>query len=364
VVERGSLENCWRRKALVGSNPTPSVPQVSRFPSDNQRVDSTETKALIRICQPRFRSFSEAAESVLGALADVVPGVLLLGQLNPDEHTCRVIGIHGEEVDGVYRGAILPLGSTPNGDEAARVAVGPAPSSEIDPKFLDSIGLDSCLGIPLEMSDGRIVGTLAALDSRAGAYRCQHAAMLGIAARLLSYEWESVERRAELRRLRGRLPRSANVDPETGLLNREGFLDLLDHDWRLAERETVESVLVAFRVDGDGGAIGRLAVKTAAEVLEASVRTTDRAGRVGETTLAATLVGCRPEQASAFVERFRAALERVTRGGNPRVELSHGIQALGGVSSPQEALGLADAAAGAAKPGAGLGEPVYQGAPE
>ena len=26
VVERGSLENCWRRKALVGSNPTPSAP--------------------------------------------------------------------------------------------------------------------------------------------------------------------------------------------------------------------------------------------------------------------------------------------------------------------------------------------------
>jgi hypothetical protein len=27
VVERGSLENCWRRKALVGSNPTPSALQ-------------------------------------------------------------------------------------------------------------------------------------------------------------------------------------------------------------------------------------------------------------------------------------------------------------------------------------------------
>jgi hypothetical protein len=25
AVERGSLENCWRRKALVGSNPTPSA---------------------------------------------------------------------------------------------------------------------------------------------------------------------------------------------------------------------------------------------------------------------------------------------------------------------------------------------------
>jgi hypothetical protein len=30
VVERGSLENCWRRKALVGSNPTPSA----RFSGD------------------------------------------------------------------------------------------------------------------------------------------------------------------------------------------------------------------------------------------------------------------------------------------------------------------------------------------
>ena len=29
MVERGSLENCWRRKALVGSNPTPSVFVIS-----------------------------------------------------------------------------------------------------------------------------------------------------------------------------------------------------------------------------------------------------------------------------------------------------------------------------------------------
>jgi len=326
-------------------------------------VESTETKTLIRICQSRFRSFSEAAESVLGALADVVPGVLLLGQVDPDEQACRVIGIQGGGVDGVHKGAILPLGSPSNGDEAAP---GSPPNSEIDREFLDSLGVEACLGIPLEMSDGRIVGTLSALDSRPGAYRCQHVAMLGIAARLLSYEWESVERRAEMRRLRGRLPDSANVDPETRLLNRDGFLDLLDHDWRLAERGTVESVLVAFRVDGDsdrspnGDAMGKLALKIAAEVLEASVRTTDRAGRVGETTLAATLVGCRLEQAPLFVERFRAALERVTRDGNPRVELSYGIRALGGVSSPQEALGLADAEAGAPKRRGGLREPVYQ----
>lgn len=325
-------------------------------------------KVLTRICQ-RFRSFSEAAESVLGALADVVPGVLLLGRIDPDE-ACRVIGIQGSGVDGVYKGMTLPLGSPPNGDGGGRGAPGPPLNGEIDQEFLDLLGVEACLGIQLEMSDGRIAGTLSALSSRPGAYRCEHVAMLGIAARLLSYEWESIERRAELRRLRGRLPKSANVDPETGLLNRDGFLDLLDHDWRLAERGAVESVLVAFRVDGDsdrspnGDAMGKLALKIAAEVLEASVRTTDRVGRIGESTLAATLVGCRLEQASVFVERFRTALERVTRGGNPRVELSHGIQAVGGVSSPQEALGLASAAADAPKRGGELQEPVYQEAAE
>lgn len=329
-------------------------------------MEPLETKALIRICQPRFRGFSEAVESVLGALVEVVPGVILLGQMDPDQQACRVIGIQGGGVEGVYKGAILPCGSPSAGGDAT---AGPSANSEIDQGFLASVGVGASLTIPLEMSDGRIVGTLSALDSRPGAYGCQHVAMLGIAARMLSYEWESVERRAELRRLRGRFPEDANVDPETRLLSRDAYLNLLDHDWHLAERGTVKSVIVAFRVDGDsdrgpnGDAMRKLAVKIAAEVLEASARKTDRTGRIGETTLATTLVGCRPEQAPAFVERFQAALERVTRGGNPRIELSYGIQALSGTSSPEEALGLADAAAAASKRPTVL-EPVSQEAAE
>ncbi|HEX5763166.1 MAG TPA: diguanylate cyclase [Solirubrobacterales bacterium] len=329
-------------------------------------MESAETKALIRICQPRFRNFSEAVEPVLGALVEVVPGTLLLGQMDSDQQACRIIGIQGDGVEGVYKGAMLPVGSPPNGGDAT----GSPSNSEIDQGFLDSLGVGACLSIPLEVSDGRIVGTLSALDSQPGLYGCQHAAMLGIAARMLSYEWESVERRAELRRLRGRFQENANVDSETRLLSRDAFLDLLDHDWHLAERGTVESVLVAFRVDGEsdrspsGEAMRKLAVKIAAEVLEATVRRTDRAGRIGEATLAATLVGCRPDQVPGFVERFRAALERVTRGGDPRIELSHGIQTLGQTSSPEEALGLADAAA-TASGGHGLSpEPVYQEAAE
>lgn len=314
-------------------------------------MESTETQALIRICQPRFRSFSGATETVLGVLTDVVPGLLVLGQTEADQRTCRAIDVQGGGVGGVEKGTILPQSD-----------------SELDRELVASLGAESSICIPLEMSDGRIVGMLCALHTRPGAYRCEHIAMLGIAARLLGYEWESVERRAELRRLRGRLPEAAGVDRETGILNRDGFLGLLDHDWRLAERGTVESVVVALRVSGhsdrasDGAAMGKLALKIAAEVLEATARTTDRVGRIGETTLAATLVGAGAEQAPAFVERFRAALGRVTRDGNPRIALSHGVRALAGTSSPTEALGLADAEA--ARPNEVSREPAYQGAQE
>jgi GGDEF domain-containing protein len=331
----------------------------------------SETKTLIRICNRRFHSFSEAAESVLGALADDLPGVVLLGQIDPDEPICRVLDAQGTGVEGVHKDATLPLAFPAGGTTGG--AAGPAPDSELDRAFLGSLGVKAWFEVPLEMSDGRIVGILAALDSQPDAYRSEHIAMLGIAARLLSYEWESVERRAELRRLRSRLSAGAEVDPETGLLSREVFLSLLDREWNLAERGTVESVVVVFRIKGgtadgtNGAAISRLALKTAAEVLEASVRTTDRAGRVGDMALAAALVGCSTDQAPIFAERFRAALGRVTRDGNLRIELSHGIQALGETSSAEEALGRADVAAGISEQTSeqvASPQPAYQGAVE
>lgn len=330
-------------------------------------MESPETKTLIRICNRRFRNFSEAAESVLSALAEAVPGVLLLAQIGPDGRTCRVLDAQGSGIAGVEKGATLPLASRPNGEEAGGEPAGPAADAELDPDFLGSLGAKARFGVPLEMSDGRIVGTLAALAAEPDAYRPDHIAMLGIAARLLSYEWESVERRAELRRLRGRLAASGEVDPETGLLSRDSFFDLLEHDWHLAERGTVGSMVVVLHLSGatadgsNGAAIAKLALKTAAEVLEGSIRRTDRAGRVGEMKLATILVGCSPAQVPAFVKRFQAALARVTRDGGLRVELSHGCQALGDASSAEEAFGRADVAAGA---NASSPQAIYQGAVE
>jgi GGDEF domain-containing protein len=335
--------------------------------SDMRTVESTQTKVLLQLGDPRFRNFSDAAGSALRALSEAIPGTILLGQLDPDEHGWRVIDVSGVGQDGVRKGAILPLAVsvddsrvTADGDEE------PSPDAKLlDSDALRLLGAQGFMGIPLEMSDGTIVGVLAAVDTSADAYDVGHTALLSLAARLLGHQWESVEMRAELRRLRRRASTGADVDAETGIPNRKAFLGILDHEWRLANRGTVESVLVTIgigprpeqapvdnAINGSSeqaavdNAISKLALRITSEVLEGSIRVTDRAGRVGSATLAAVLVGCRLHEAPAFLARFQAALRRVTEVRDPQVELSLGVQALADTPSPEAALKSAEAALG------------------
>src|SRR4051794_22028294 len=171
----------------------------------------------------------------------------MLGQFDPDEGTCRVIEVRGDGVNGMRRGTTLPLAAakSANGNGSAPTN-GSAPSQEgrLDGEYLRGLAVKTWLATPLEMSDGTITGTLCAMATHTDAFCTDHAALLGISARMLSYEWESINRRAELRRLRERARDGATTDADTGLPNRDSFVDNLDREWRLAERGTVQSVLV------------------------------------------------------------------------------------------------------------------------
>ena len=320
-------------------------------------MESTETKTLIRLGQPRFRNFSDAVEPILSAIADVIPGLIVLGRLEPDEQGCRVIEVKGTGVSGIAKGNFLPLDTHAKSPDSQHCDQDPLPQLKLDSEYLELLGVRANLEIPLEVSDGRIVGILSAMNSDADVYGEAQLAMLGIAARLLGHEWESVEHRAELRRLRKSSSRGAKVDPDTGLPNRDSFLELLDHEWKLTSRGTVESVLVAFRIGADpdhapsGDTRSKLTMKIVAEVLQANARNTDRLGRVGEATVAAILVGCRAEHAPIFVERVQAALRRVTEGQGPKIEVSSGVQILAEAPSPEEAFMLAEGTARASGPG-------------
>lgn len=300
-------------------------------------MKQSEISALTGISQRRFRNFSEAAGSVLESLSEATPGVIALARLEPEQEVHRVIEVRGEGVNDLTRGSVIR-----------------PTESGLDSEFLGSLGARAALSVPLEMSDGRIAGFLCAVDADPDAFGPEHAVQLGVAARLLSHEWESVELRSELRRLRDRIGAGPGTDPDTGLLNREGFLEHLEHEWRLSQRGTVESVLFACRVgcpvskkdNGAGVAKRKLALKQTAEVLHGSARVTDRLGRFAEMAVGAVLVGCSEEDAPAFTARFLGALGRVSEAGGQHIDVSCGVQRLAGASSPDEVVELAEKSAG------------------
>ncbi len=298
-------------------------------------MDPRETGALIGLAQRRFQNFSEAADSILETLTDVVPGVLVLGRLDHDEQIHYVIEVRGEEVAGLRRGtALIPA------------------DAGVSPDSFRSLGAADWISAPLEMTDGRIAGVLCAVAAAPDAYLPEHAAQLGLAARLLGHEWESVQLRSELRRLRSQVNAGPSTDIETSLPDRDGFLDLLRAEWNAVEEEAVESVLVVCRVatSANGNATpvagDRLALKLAADVLEGTVRGADKVGRVGEMSLGAILVGCPLAETPAFVARYMGALERVANGKPQAIEVACGVQPLAGTSTPEGALDLAEAAVG------------------
>jgi GGDEF domain-containing protein len=299
-------------------------------------MDATETGVLVGLAERRFQSFSEATDSLLGTLTEVIPGSIVLGRLDPDEQVHRVIETRGSGPGGLARGADL----TPTSDG-------------LNQEFIRSLGARDCLSAPLEMSDGRIVGVLCAVAAEPDTYLPEHAAQLALAARLLGHEWESVELRSEVRRLRGQVNAGPSTDADTSLPDRDGFLDLLEHEWHMVDEGATETVLVACRVSGAAGPQGngaasagnRVALKLAADVLAATTRGSDKVGRIGEMTLGAILVGCPIGDTPAFIARYLGALERVGNGQQPAVEVSCGIQPLADTESAGTALDLAESAA-------------------
>jgi diguanylate cyclase (GGDEF)-like protein len=300
--------------------------------------------ALSRLAARRFGSFADAAMQVLDLIDSAAPGGnLVLGQIDWDEGKCRVIDSRG---DAVPRGTMLPLGR-------GLPAGGSAEGDLLDGEALAALGCGDWIAAPLDAADGSVVGVLLATGPGAEPASHQVAQLILMGARMLSYEWESISSRAELRRLAELARDRASTDPVTGLPNRETLVASIEREHELSKRGTVESYLVVCHVrDRDalveryGEAMANLLLKDVAEVLSGAIRRTDYIARVSEDGLTAVLVGCKgPDGALAFVGRFERSLERATAGRPASLQLSYGIQRLADASSPQEAVELAEVSA-------------------
>jgi GGDEF domain-containing protein len=302
----------------------------------------------------RFQSFAEASDAVLDVLASQVPGEIVLGQIEAGDDRLRVLDVRGASIVGVERGNMLPLAtvkqSNGHGPDASPLE-GTAGIDDLDAAHLQSLGLGEWIALPLEMSDGAIVGIVAGLSRRQGDYRAEHVVLLGLAARMLAYEWERVQARTELRELRQRIGAATNADSDTGLPARAAFLDLLTREWKLARRGTVDTMAVCFRVDADGEEPGSpvavLALKDAAEALAGAVRSTDQIGRIGEMDLGVAMIGCEDDAGvEALAQRFGQALRRVTHGRPVEVSVTRGAISLAATVSAEDALEQAERALG------------------
>jgi diguanylate cyclase (GGDEF)-like protein len=306
--------------------------------------------ALSRLAERRFGSFADAATAVLDLLGGAVPGgCVLLGQVDWDANECRVLDSRG---DGPARGAALALSGEPDTAEL------------IDPDTLADVHPGRWTAAALDAADGSVVGVLLAAARGDSPSPEQLSPPLLIAARLLSYEWESVSTRAELRRLADEARDRANTDPVTGLLARAALMLAIEREWELSRRGTVESHVVVCHlrdrpllVERHGEAVADLILKDVAEVLAGGVRRTDHLGRVADDSLAAVLVGCEgPEGALAFLHRAEQALARVEAARPQTAPLSYGTQSLAEAETAAQAVQLAEVAARAGQHVAPLGD--------
>jgi diguanylate cyclase (GGDEF)-like protein len=303
--------------------------------ADRRHVSGTALSALARLAERRFPSFSEAADAVLDLLESELPaGSILVGQVDWDGGEYRLIDVRGEAAAVLQPGSTLPLSHKGNGNGL------------LDPDTLASLAVKSYLAVPLETSTGGGAVTVCALAAGTHLYTRSHLDLMAVAGRLLTYEWESVKWRADLRRLSERLRDPEKTDALTGLGNRTSFEEALEREWRLADRGSSDAFVVVLRLtnlaqvaERHGDGLKELLLKDAAEVLEASIRRSDHAGRLDDDVLGAVLVGCKGlEGAEAFYARFEQGLARVTRERRASLQVAHSIKALGECDSPEQGL--------------------------
>lgn len=301
-------------------------------------MDANLAGAAARMAARRHHSFSEALDAVLDELERVSPdGTVFFGQLEENRGWIRITASRGEAIDGLGRGAELPVGE----------------SAVPDPDLVHGLGLESFVAVPLETSEGHHVGSLCAGGHRAGLYDQGHLDLFTVMARLLAREWEIVQSRAEIQQLGERLQDRDGIHPMTGLADRDRLMGDLTREWVLSRRGTVRSYLLACRLEGleearaeHGEGVANLLAKDAAGALQLSLREVDHCGCAGDDMLVAVLVGCEsPDEAIIAVARLKGVLTRVLEGRPAPLGLAFAIRQLEDAASPEEAL--ADAEAGA-----------------
>jgi diguanylate cyclase (GGDEF)-like protein len=204
------------------------------------------------------------------------------------------------------------------------------PDAELDPRFranphvIAPNGVRFYAGMPLVTSDGLIIGTVCAIDSRPRHFSVRDTEILRELAHVVMGEME-------LRQL-------ATTDGLTGISTRRAFKADAEKYVALARRHRSQLSVISFDIDhfkkiNDtyGHAGGDMVLKAVAAAAQAGLRTSDLLGRLGGEEFAVILPDADGPAAVAVAEKLRLALRGLEFSGSRppiRVSASFGVATL------------------------------------
>jgi diguanylate cyclase (GGDEF)-like protein len=169
-------------------------------------VDASAIQAAAAATSATYRSFADATRSVLDLLEQHFPdAVLYLAHLDRAQFTHRIVDARNGGSVGLRSNLAIPLGdafcSHMAEDRAPRLcnAVGRHPVYRELP-MQEQIGARAYLGVPLELSDGTRVGSLAALRHSVTGFTDVDEQLFLMLARVLASELERESNERDLRR--------------------------------------------------------------------------------------------------------------------------------------------------------------------
>ena len=208
------------------------------------------------------------------------------------------------------------------------------------------VPIGAYMGVPLNYSDGRLFGTLCAIDPQpkpASIY--DELSLVELCGDLLGNMLTTEQRSLELEALLKRCREEAHTDWLTGVFNRSGWEASVTIEERQAIRYgTPISVMVIDLDDlkcindNEGHRVGDALLKTTGQLLHESLRESDIVARLGGDEFAVLLLNCDGSGVGHVVQKVEQAL--VTHGINASI----GYATRGAASSLEVTLDQADRA--------------------
>jgi GAF domain-containing protein len=158
------------------------------------RMDVGAINAAAAASAASYRSFADATRSVLDLLERLMPGTALyLAHLDRTHAVHRIVDTRGGAELGLRSNLATPLADSYDLAMAEERAPRLCNDLSADPVYAEvgmqrRAGAGSYLGVPLELSDGARVGSLAALSEQAARFRPDDEQLFTMLARVLAYE--------------------------------------------------------------------------------------------------------------------------------------------------------------------------------